>query len=329
MACTVLPNEPASTQTTMPPRPSAQSRPLVSVIIPTYNRAALCSRAVRSVLAQTYEPIEVIVVDDGSTDGTADAITSEFGDSVILLRQGNSGVSAARNAGMARARGRYMALLDSDDLWEPHKLTQQVDWLQTHPDFGMVLCNLAVRDLDGSDAGIIDRRPRLPRDGEILGDVVRNPSLVPSTVLIRREVYEQLGGFDPGLRTAEDLDFHMRVAARFKIGLLPAALAIITKGDEEGLSELPCTTSDHVHVVSRFVRNNKGLIAAEDAHMAMFQVLTYNAWSAAASGRPAEALGHTLNALRHVSRASQLRAVLALVPTIVKATAKVALDALR
>lgn len=309
-------------------RSGARRPPLVSVIIPTYNRADLCARAIRSALSQTYAPIEVIVIDDGSTDGTDEAITREFGNAITLLRQANSGVSTARNAGMARARGEYLAFLDSDDLWDKQKLAQQVEWLERHPDFGMVLCNLAVQDHDGSHVRIIDRRPRLPRDGEILSDVVRNPSLVPSTVMIRREVYEQLGGFDPGLRTAEDLDFHLRVAARFKIGLLPDALAIIRKADLDGLSELPCTTRDHVRVVSRFVRNCGDLMTTEDAHMVMFQLLIYNAWSAAGSGRPAEALGHALNAVGHITRASQLQAVLSLLPTIVKATVKVALGRL-
>jgi glycosyltransferase involved in cell wall biosynthesis len=305
------------------------ARPLVSVIIPTFNRAKLCARAVRSALAQTYSPLELIVVDDGSTDGTAEAIANEFGDSVIVLRQRNSGVSAARNAGMVRARGQYIAFLDSDDLWEPSKLDQQVDWLERHPDFGMVLCNIAVRGVDGANAGVIDRRPRLPRDGAILVDVIRNPSLVPSTVLIRRQVYEKLGGFDPQLRTAEDLDFHMRVASSFQIGLLQQPLVTITQGDISGLSELACTTRDHVFVVSRFVRSHRHLIGRRASHQALFQVLAYNAWSAASSGRPFEALSHAVRALRHASHGRDYLRLAALGPLILRAAAKAAVAAVR
>lgn len=330
MSLVTRPEESASTSSSSPAQClDMPTRPLVSVIIPTFNRAKLCARAIRSALAQTYSPLEVIVVDDGSTDGTAEAIAGEFGDSIVLVRQPNGGVSAARNAGLARARGQYLAFLDSDDLWERDKVTHQVDWLEQNPDFGMILCNIAVRGVDGANAGVIDRRPRLPRDGAILGDVIRNPSLVPSTVLIRRRVYEQLGGFDPELRTAEDLDFHMRVASAFQIGLLREPLVTITQGDTSGLSELACTTRDHVFVVSRFVRSHLHLVGKRASREALFQVLTYNAWSAASSGRPVESLAHTVRAIPHASCGSDYLKLCTLAPLILKAIAKAVVAAVR
>ncbi len=105
------------------------SAPLVSVVIPTYNRAQMVSEAVRSVLEQTFGDLEVIVVDDGSTDGTREAL-KPHADKIRYLRQENSGVSAARNRGIAEARGSLIAFLDSDDLWLPAKLKNQVLFFQ-------------------------------------------------------------------------------------------------------------------------------------------------------------------------------------------------------
>src|SRR5690348_8762870 len=101
----------------------------VSVIIPTYDRRELVARAIRTVLEQTVKVLEVIVVDDGSTDGTDRALASEFGESIRYVRQPNAGVSAARNAGLALARGRYLAFLDSDEVWMPDKVALQIEWL--------------------------------------------------------------------------------------------------------------------------------------------------------------------------------------------------------
>src|SRR5687768_1729437 len=124
---------------------------LVSVVIPTYNRAYCVRRAIDSALAQTYPHLEVIVVDDGSTDGTAELMRTAYGHDgrVRYHRQANGGVSAARNRGIALARGEYVALLDSDDRWKPWKLQAQVACLEHAPDVGMVWTDMEAVDPDG------------------------------------------------------------------------------------------------------------------------------------------------------------------------------------
>ncbi len=181
----------------------------ISVVIPTFNRRVLVERAIRSVLAQTLPLDEIIVVDDGSTDGTLDHLTALFGDRIRCIRQDNRGVSSARNLGLRIARGRYLTLLDSDDEWLPEKTRAQWEWLEAHPDFGMVLCDVVRRFPDGSTE-LFRRRTMLPADGDIFGDVLFEPTLVPASVMLRRDVARQVGGFDEQLPTAEDLDFHLK-----------------------------------------------------------------------------------------------------------------------
>lgn len=305
------------------------ARPRVSVVIPTYNRAALCARAVRSALAQTLKDVEVIVVDDGSTDGTRERLASEFGSAVRVLCQSNAGVSAARNAGVRAARAPLIAFLDSDDTWHVDKLEAQVAWLDSHPDFALVLCDLAIVRTDGSLAGTLSRRSRLPRDGDILADVLRAPALVPSTVLVRKRAFEEVGGFDADLRTAEDVDLHLRIAARHKIGLLDRPLVTILQGDGSGLSMLDQTNRDHVFAVSRFIASHRGLLAPAEARRAMFSLLRYNAWSAASCGRPLEGLGYAVRALASLSSVPDLLAILALLPLVARVSLKNAIKSVR
>ena len=252
-------------------------RPESSVIIPTWNRRDLCLRAVRSVLAQTRAVDEIIVVDDGSTDGTAEALAAEFGPRVRCVRQANAGVAAARNAGLALAQGRYIALLDSDDLWLPEKMARQADWLDAHPDFGMVLCNVQRVDRHGAPIDIFRRRDFIPEDGRVLRWVLRNPALAPVSAVLRREVVEDIGGFDPALATAEDIDFHLRIAHRWPIGVIDEELVRATR-EHDGLSSLDRTCDDYQQVVERFVAARRGEVPDADLDAGL-------AWASARNAR--------------------------------------------
>lgn len=234
--------------------------PRVSVVIPTYNRAAKTVRAVNSVLAQSYRSIEIIVVDDGSTDNTSLALQSVFGDKIRYFRKTNGGVSSARNFGIAQTKGEYVAFLDSDDLWLPNKIEMQVKYLDAHESYGMVLTGYEHFENENSAPKIINRRSQIPRDGNILENILLNPSLVPSTVMVRKSALDKIGVFDESLPTAEDLEFHFRMASQFPIGLIDMPLIQFIQGPE-GLSAKVRTYSDYIYVVERFLQQYGAVIS--------------------------------------------------------------------
>lgn len=229
------------------------------MIIPTYNRRDLLPRAIDSVLAQTHPVDEIVVIDDGSTDGTGDMLQQRYGDRVRHVWQANAGVSAARNHGMRLARGRYLALLDSDDTWLPAKTALQLAFLEAHPDFGMVLCDVERVDGEYRHIDVFRRRDVIREDGWALRWLIHNPALVPASAMLRRQVVEQIGGFDEALRTAEDLEFHLRVARHWKIGVVEQPLVRAMRG-HEGLSAADSTYTDYVRVVEKAVADARGTL---------------------------------------------------------------------
>lgn len=289
----------------------------VSVIIPTYNRRDLLPRALDSVLAQTVPVDEIIVIDDGSTDGTDDMLRARCGDRVRYVWQPNAGVSAARNHGLRLAQGRYLALLDSDDLWLPTKTELQVAFLDTHPDFGMVVCDVERVDSDYRHIDVFRRRDTLREDGWVLRWVLHNPALAPASVLMRREVVEQLGGFDEGLRTAEDLEFHLRVARHWKIGVVEQALVRAMRG-HDGLSAANSTYDDYVRVVEAAVAGARGSIDDRELDEALAGTYARNARGMLIRGRWKEGATLARRAWR-LTRDADLRGqIKALVPFGIK-----------
>lgn len=207
--------------------------PLVSVIMPAYNARTYLRQAILSVLEQDYPNVELIVVDDGSTDGT-DQEAERYGERVHLLRQKNRGPAAARNLGIRHAKGALIAFLDADDVWLPGKLSAQVAQLLQHPDVGLVYGGFVrwESNADGSfdpppPAAVID--PAVPlvdtHSGWIYNELLFDNIVHIITAMVRREVVEELGGLDEHLPTGEDYDFWLRLSRRCKAHKLNRTLA--------------------------------------------------------------------------------------------------------
>jgi glycosyltransferase involved in cell wall biosynthesis len=201
-------------------------QPLVSVIIPEYNYAQYLSQAVDSALGQTYPHVEILVVDDGSTDNSPEVIR-QYGDRIRSFRQENQGLSAARNTGARLAKGDLLAFLDSDDVWRPRKLELQVRLFQENPKLGLVHCGMEETDAAGATVRVrVDGMEG--REGQIADEMLllRRPAILGagSTAVVTREAYEATGPFDTRLRHSEDWDFCYRLARRYPIGFVPEAL---------------------------------------------------------------------------------------------------------
>ncbi|MFN2325723.1 MAG: glycosyltransferase family 2 protein [Gemmatimonadales bacterium] len=194
--------------------PSGQ-QPLVSVIIPAYNAEAFIGDAAQSMAAQTFTDWELIVIDDGSEDPEAlEAALAPYQHRLHLIRQANAGVSAARNAGIQAARGRYLAFLDSDDGWEPEFLATQVEMLEADPSLTLVYCDATLR----GDPGIEGRRAMefSPSTGaaDLLGLVSMRCTVLTSCTVVNREAVLTAGLFDTGLVVSEDFDLWLRLLLR-------------------------------------------------------------------------------------------------------------------
>lgn len=197
--------------------------PSVSIIIPLYNAADVIAQTIESALAQTWTDREIIVVDDGSTDGS-DEIVAAFGSSVRYHRTENRGVASARNRGIALAAGRYIALLDHDDLWAPTKLERQLAVMDRRPEVGLVITDVAHLDQAGRPMGIIGAGYNPSETFARL--FVRGYVPTPSAALIRRSVLETVGGFDEQFHSAglDDHELWTRIAAHCDIANVPQPL---------------------------------------------------------------------------------------------------------
>lgn len=189
---------------------------LVSIVVPAFNQARFLGQAIDSALAQTHHDLEVIVVDDGSTDGTPEVCAAYVGDPrVVMLRQENAGVGAARNRGAREARGEYLTFLDADDFFLPEKCAAQAALLDSEADLAFVYCDIVPVDEDGAPSpepySVGESRHAL--HGDILPSLVLGGYFPPHAVMMRRAVFERLGGFDPALGGHADLDLWLRAAA--------------------------------------------------------------------------------------------------------------------
>lgn len=205
-----------------------------SVIIPVYNRRQWVGRAIRSVLEQTYGDWELVVVDDASEDDSADFVAGEFGEAVDLIRMSeNRGVSAARNRGIERARGEWLAFLDSDDEWLPQKLEKQRAELEQSP---LLICHtdeIWVRN----GVRVNPHKHHQKSGGDIFLKALALCVMSPSSIAIHRRVFAEVGLFDEALPACEDYELWLRIAARYEVAYLEEKLIVKYGGHADQLSQ--------------------------------------------------------------------------------------------
>ena len=311
---------------------------LVSVVIPTFNRAYCLAATLDSVLAQTHSDIEVLLVDDGSTDQTraqAEGLAARE-PRLRYFYQTNRGVSAARNLGLQNARGDYIALLDSDDIWMPWKLEAQLACLAAFPDAGMIWTDMQAVAPDGRVlnprflrtmydayrwftpeqlfstarpfASMLQPVPEalrtaVARCGDVFSAMLMGNLVHTSTVLLRRERYEQVRSFDESMSTGEDYDFHLRTCAAGPVAFLDAASIRYQCGRPDQLTRndmMIQVARNFLHTVTTAIAGNRQRITLPE-WMIERSLADGHRWLgelALVSGQHAEAREHLAASLR-------------------------------
>ncbi len=310
---------------------------LVSVVVPTYNRAYCLPRSIDSALGQSYRSVEVIVVDDGSSDGTAELITSRYaGDKrVRLIRQENAGVARARNNGMGAAQGEYVALLDSDDLWEPWKLELQIACMRARPEIGMTWTEMMAIDPAGQviDPAYLRRMYSayrwFPAGGSLFQESQAMSSIAPglssvvadrafsvgdlssamvmgnlvhtSTVVLTRERAESVGGFPEEYRHGgEDYPYHLRTCRLGPVGYLDVASIRYQRGYPDQLTR----NENDLHMARAFLSVIKPIIEQEGGKLNLTPAMIRGVLAEAhgSIGQAALDAGQMLPALGHLAQ---------------------------
>ena len=212
---------------------SRVSYTMISVIVPTYNRAQQLPRALDSILCQSCSPKEIIVVDDGSTDETSALMTSEYPE-IVFIQQQNTGVSSARNVGIKRASGDWIAFLDSDDEWLPEKLEIQMKALYENP--GEKICHtneIWIRN----GKRVNPKKKHEKFGGWIFQKCLPLCCISPSSVIIHKSIFKEIGLFDYSLPVCEDYDLWLRITARNPVLYIEEPFLIKYGGHEDQLSK--------------------------------------------------------------------------------------------
>lgn len=234
-------------------------RPLISVVIPSYNAARFVNQAIDSVIQQTYSPVEIIVVDDGSTDDTAQRL-GELGDRIRYIHQANGGLSKARNRGIREARGEFVAFLDADDKWLPEKLQKQWEKLQADPDLKFV--HTDVFDLIETTGEVVheDRNGRR-FTGDCYLEFFEGNVIIPSSVLVARSCLDRMGNFDEAIRGAstQDMDLCLRIARHHRFGYIDEPLVLYRMHPDNASRNRRMMLEDEYFVLAKALRDDPKL----------------------------------------------------------------------
>lgn len=197
--------------------------PIFSVVVPSYNRAHLIERTINSVMNQTYQNFELIIVDDGSTDNTEEIVSTITDSRVYFVKQQNAGACSARNLGIYHSKGVYVSFLDSDDEWMPTMLEKQLDAFNNDPLVGCVYSNVDVRDHNNTNISYTN----YTLTGDIYSAVLKQGYMAPtSAVSVKKSLLEKIGGFDVQLPASQDDDLCFKCAASARIALIEEPMVI-------------------------------------------------------------------------------------------------------
>jgi len=234
----------------------------IAVIIPVYNRANILPRAVESVLSQTYRPIELVVVDDGSDEeaGIARQRIEGAGFRWLSLNR-NLGVGAARNAGVKVTSSEWIAFLDSDDVWHPAKLERQLGWHKRNPE---VRISQTRENWVRSGAPVTKPIHWEPAEGEMVSSSRRRCMIGPSCVMIRRDLWEETGGFDERFRVCEDFELWLRITSSNRVGLVGGDPLVTKFGGHQDQLSLTTPALDRHRIVALLEFLRSGDISRED-----------------------------------------------------------------
>ncbi|MFC1570255.1 glycosyltransferase family 2 protein [Candidatus Omnitrophota bacterium] len=209
------------------------TQPFFSVIIPTYNRCKFLEVAVPSVLDQTFGDLELIVIDDGSSDGTREFLSNLGSDRLKYVYQDNSGVSSARNRGLKEAAGRFIAFLDSDDWWTLDKLEKTAQYIERFPEISI----FHTKEVWYKGGKLLDHKKKhLKPTGNVYKKALPLCCISISTAVIKRNVFDAVGTFDERLEACEDYDFWLRATNKFEVKLIPEKLTLKDGGRPDQLS---------------------------------------------------------------------------------------------
>ncbi|MEF2229668.1 MAG: glycosyltransferase family 2 protein [Pseudodesulfovibrio sp.] len=227
---------------------------LISIILPTYNRAQFIESALRSVFVQTHSRWELVIIDDGSTDGTSEVLARYDDPRIILVRQENQGVSAARNAGVARCSGGVIALLDSDDEWLPRKLEKQLAYMRRH---GYEICQTDEIWIRGGRR-VNPKAKYAKPEGWFFKDSLEMCLISPSCSMFTRAAWEVMGPFDVHMPSCEDYDMWLRACLHYPVGLVREPLTVKHGGRPDQLSNcVPCADLHRIRALMKILQSGK------------------------------------------------------------------------
>ncbi|HHQ4574536.1 TPA: glycosyltransferase [Aeromonas hydrophila] len=197
--------------------------PLVTVVIPSYNHIKYVENALKSVLEQSYSNIELIVIDDGSSDGSVEFLRSlSYGESCLLVEQSNAGISKTLNKAIRDySHGKYICILASDDYFHPEKIEKQINAIENYP--GSEFCYTKAREFDSESGAAIREFPKKIIQGKVIGSVFFHQPYAAGTIMFTRSLFDRVGGFDEGLKI-EDWDFSIRCAAETSFSVVDEPL---------------------------------------------------------------------------------------------------------